>query len=278
MNQDVLKQFSTAVERLPVFRQSGQRVLALTADTQCKASELIATIYSDPILALQVLKVINSSHYNLSHKVTTVEHALVHMGVNPIKNLLLPFTCKGQFIDDQSIGLDLRQYLLYLHCTAHIAKQLAIELRLSDPTECFVAGLLHDFGKLALAHTHPQEFSHALQHCTTHNTLLRDALQISLQLDYAHISADLMQQWGFSAALVQAVRHQHNVQNEGMNICVFAAIQICKQLHFGFAGDQHVLPFPETVVHRLHGTLDQVISRWSDLDAMFQRIKKTVQA
>jgi HD-like signal output (HDOD) protein len=277
MKQDVLPQLSTAIESLPVFRHSAQQVLKLTADTQCKPADLIETIYNDPILALKVLKVVNSSHYNLNHNVTTVEHALVHMGINPIKNLLLPFTCKGAFLEDQALGFDARQYLLYLLGTAHIARQLAIKIQHPDPIECFVAGLLHDFGKLALAHALPDAFAHALQYSQTHASGLRDALEQTLQLNYADVSADLMQQWNFSPALVQAVRHQHQVQNTDMNICVFAAIQITKHLHFGFGGDNYVFDFPDHVQQRLGGNLEHIVGSWHDLNTLLEKTKAKVQ-
>jgi HD-like signal output (HDOD) protein len=277
MKQDLLTQLSTAAESLPVFRHSAQQVLQLTADTQCKAADLIETIYNDPILALKVLKVVNSSHYNLNHKVTTVEHALVHMGINPIKNLLLPFTCKGAFLEDQALGFDARQYLLYLLGTADVARQLAIKMQYSDPTECFVAGLLHDFGKLAMAYAMPDAFAQAWEYHQTQQCGLHEALQQTMQLSYADISANLMQQWNFSPALVQAVRHQHQVQNNDMNICVFAAIQIVKHLHFGFGGDNHVIDFPDNVQQRLGGNLEHVIELWHDLNVLFENIKAKVQ-
>ena len=279
MRQDLLIQLSAAANTVPVFRQSAQRVLALSADTQCKPSDLVNTIYQDPILTLKVLKVVNSPHYNLDHKVTSVEHALVHMGMNPIKNLLLPFTSSREFIEDKSIGFDAHQYLSYLLCTAHLAKHIAITIQHPDPTECFVAGLLHDFGKLLLSQVAPLEFSAALAQSRTTGCSLRDALQNSLQTDYAHLSAHLMEQWKFSAALVQAVRHQHHdpVQNSDMNICVFAAIQISKHLNFGFSGDNCATPFPDTVQHRLGGTLEQVAASLRDLNPLPDDIKMRVQ-
>ena len=279
MRQDLLIQLSAAVNTVPVFRQSAQRVLALCADTQCKPTELVNAIYKDPILTLKVLKVVNSPHYNLDHKVTSIEHALVHMGMNPIKNLLLPFTAGGQFIEDKNFGFDTHQYLLYLLCTAHLAKQLAVRIQYSDPIECFVAGLLHDFGKLVLAHAVPQEFAAALEQSRNSGCSLRDALQSTLNIDYAHLSAHLMEQWKFSTTLVQAVRHQHHdrLQHTDMNMCVFAAIQISKHLNIGFGGDNCAAPFPAAVQSRLGGTLEQVVASLPGLNPLFNDIKTHAQ-
>ena len=273
IRQDLLSQLNAAVDTLPVFRNSAKRVKVLAADTTCKPSDLINTIYKDPILTLKVLKVVNSPHYNLNHNVTSVEHALVHMGLNPIKNLLLPFTSSAKFIEDNNVDFDLHQYLMYLLCTAHIAKRLAAQLENTDPTECFVAGLLHDFGKLVLAHALPQEFAQALEQSRTQGCLLRDALQNTLQIDYANLSAHLMQQWNLSTALVQTVQNQHQPQDIGINICVFAAIQITKHINFGFGGDNCAVPFPEVVHNKLGGTLEQVLASFQDLNALLHDIK-----
>ena len=279
MRQDLLNQLSAAADTVPVFRQSAQRVLALAADTQCKPSDLVNTIYQDPILTLKVLKVVNSLHYNLDHKVTSVEHALVHMGMNPIKNLLLPFTSSKQFIEDKISSFDTHQYLVYLLCTAHLAKHIAITIQYADPIECFVAGLLHDFGKLLLSQVAPREFSAALEKSRTTGSLLRNELQSTLQTDYAQVSSHLMEQWKFSAVLVQAVRHQHHdqLQNSDMNICVFAAIQISKHLNFGFSGDNCATPFTDAVQRRLGGTLEQVAASVRKLNPLPDDLKMCVQ-
>jgi HD-like signal output (HDOD) protein len=276
MRQDLLTQLSGTVETLPVFRKSAQKVLVLAADTTCKPSDLINTIYKDPILTLKVLKVINSPHYNLNRKVNSVELALVHMGINPIKNLLLPLSKSPEFMEDKNAGFDLHQYLLYLLCTAHIAKRLAQQYECCDPTECFVAGLLHDFGKLALAHALPVEFADALQYSKKHACPLHLALQNSIDTDYAHISAHLLQEWNFSSTLVEAAQRQHQVNDNGMNICVFAAIQITKHLNFGFGGDNCVVPFPDVVKNKLDGTLEQVLASLQDLDSLLHDVKMRV--
>ena len=276
MRQDLLTQLRAAVETLPVFRKSAQKVLVLAADTTCKPSDLINTIYKDPILTLKVLKVINSPHYNLKNKVNSVELALVHMGINPIKNLLLPLSNSPEFMDDKNLGFDLHQYLLYLLCTAHIAKRLAMQFECCDPTECFVAGLLHDFGKLAMARALPHEFASALDYSKTHNCPLREALYSTLKVDYATVSAHLMHQWNFSPALVDAAQHQHQANDNGMNICVFAAIQITKHLNFGFGGDNCVETFPDVVINKLGGTLEQVLASLQDLDSLLHDVKMRV--
>lgn len=277
MIQDLLSQLSAGSNTLPVFRNSAQRVLVLAADSACKPSDWIRTIYRDPILTLKVLKVVNSPHYNLNHKITSAEQALVHMGINPIKNLLLPLASSAEFIEDKSTDFDLNQYLLYLLCVAHISKRLALQLECADPTECFVAGLLHDFGKLVIARTVPHQFSQALAHSRTGGGSLRDALQQSLQMDYATLSAHCMQQWHFPGSLVHAVLVQHQAHANDMNICVFAAIQITKHLNFGFGGDNYIMPFSGMVQDRLGGSLEQVVASMGYLDAMLQEIRTLAQ-
>lgn len=277
MKNNLLTQINSALGNLPVFRQSAQRVLALSKDTQCKATDWIETIYNDPALTLQVLKVVNSSYYNLHHKVSTVEHALVHMGINPIKNLLLPLTCKGRFVEDVLPDLNTHEYLLYVLGTAHVARQLAIQMQLADPTECFVAGLLHDFSKLAFASAAPIELKRALEYSQSQAKPLHQALQETLHMSDSDFSADWLQTWNLSPALIQSVRCQHQVQNIDMNICVFAAIQIIKHVHFGSGGDNHVTAFPDFVVERLGGDLEQVVSSWHDLKPMLNNITSKVQ-
>ena len=69
-----------------------------------------------------------------------------------------------------------QQYLLHSLSTAGIARQLAMQLDDADPMDCFIAGLLHDFGKVVFAQFMPREFKQALEMCQADGSSLHLSL------------------------------------------------------------------------------------------------------
>jgi len=169
-------------------------------------------------------------------------------------------------------GFDGQQYLLHSLATAAIAKQLALKLDDADPMDCFIAGLLHDFGKVVLAQFMPKEFRVALDASKAQGTSLHLALRQVIEVDHAVVGAMLVEKWRFAPRLVETIRHQYGPElaDSDMIACVFGANQISKHLKFGFAGNQLVEAFPPTVAKRLGGTLEEVIARLGDLNPLFE--------
>ncbi len=105
-------------------------------------------------------------------------------------------------------GFDGQQYLLHSLATAGIAKQLASRVGDADPMDCFIAGLLHDFGKVVFAQAMPQEFRRALEVSQWQETSLHQALREIIGVDHAVVGAMLVEKWRFAPQLVEAIRNQ----------------------------------------------------------------------
>jgi putative nucleotidyltransferase with HDIG domain len=272
MSPELSKKLAAAVDGMPAFPKSVQRVLELTRDVNTTPKELVEVIDKDPVLTVKVLKVVNSSYYSLPKQITSVGHSVVYLGFNTIKNLALSIAAIGMLPKTNEAGFDGQQYLLHSLATAAIAKQLALKADDADPMDCFIAGLLHDFGKVVLAQFMPKEFRTALEASAEKGISLHLALRDVLGADHAVVGAMLVEKWRFAPHLVEAIRHQYGPElaDSDMVACVFAANQISKKLQFGFAGNYLVEEFPATVAKRLGGSRDEVIARLGDLNPLFE--------
>ena len=272
MSPELAKKLTAAVDGMPAFPKSVQRVLDLTRDVNSTPKDLVEVIDKDPVLTVKILKVVNSSYYSLPKQITSVGHSVVFLGFNTIKNLALSIAAIGMLPKTNDAGFDGQQYLLHSLATAAIAKQLAMKLDDADPMDCFIAGLLHDFGKVVLAQFMPKEFRMALDMSKQQGTSLHLALREIMEVDHAVVGAMLVEKWRFAPKLVETIRHQYGPElaDSDMIASVFGANQISKHLKFGFAGNQLVEVFPPVVAKRLGGTLEQVIERLGDLKPLFE--------
>jgi putative nucleotidyltransferase with HDIG domain len=272
MSPELAKKLAAAVDGMPAFPKSVQRVLELTRDVNSTPKDLVEVIDKDPVLTVKILKVVNSSYYSLPKQITSVGHSVVFLGFNTIKNLALSIAAIGMLPKTNEAGFDGQQYLLHSLATAAIAKQLAMKVDDADPMDCFIAGLLHDFGKVVLAQFMPKEFRAALDMSHQQGTSLHLALREIMEVDHAVVGAMLVEKWRFAPKLVETIRHQYGPElaDSDMIACVFGANQISKHLKFGFAGNQFVEAFPPHIAKRLGGTMDEVIERLGDLNPLFE--------
>jgi putative nucleotidyltransferase with HDIG domain len=275
MSPELSQKLAAAVDGMPAFPKSVQKILELTRDVNCSPKDLVQVIDKDPVVTVKVLRVVNSACYSLPKQITSINHAVVYLGFNTIKNLALSIAAIGMLPASNAAGFDGQQYLLHSLSTAGIAKQLALRVDDADPMDCFIAGLLHDFGKVVFAQFMPAEFQKALEISQWNETSLHLALREVVGADHAVVGAMLVEKWRFPPDLIETIRHQYSpeLKDTPMIACVFAANQISKKLKFGFGGNPYVEEFPPMIAKRLGGTLDEVIASLGDLTSVFEEAR-----
>lgn len=275
MSPELSQKLAAAVDNMPAFPKSVQKILDLTRNVNSTPKELVEVIDKDPVVTVKILKVVNSAYYGLPKQITSIGHAVVYLGFNTIKNLALSIAAIGMLPKGNASGFDVDQYLLHSLATAGIAKSLAGKVQDADPMDCFIAGLLHDFGKVVFAQFMPEEFKAALTLSQSQGMSLHTALQNTMGVDHVVVGAMLVEKWRFAPNLIETIRHQHiaNLKDTDMIACVFGANQISKHLKFGYGGNPCIDAFPETVQKRLGGSMEEVIMSMGDLVPLFEEAK-----
>jgi putative nucleotidyltransferase with HDIG domain len=159
--------------------------------------------------------------------------------------------------------------------TASIARLLATRIADADPMDCFIAGLLHDFGKVVIAQFMPLEFRRALESSQWNEIPLHLALRQDIGVDHAEVGAMLVEKWRFPSDLVETIRHQYSPEqmDTSMLACVFAANKISKKLESGVGDPSSLEELPPTMAKHLGGTMSEVIVSLGDLRPVFEEAK-----
>ena len=126
-------------------------VLTLIDPDNSSAKRLADVILKDPMLTARILKVANSPFYGCRQRVNTVDQAVLIIGLNAVKCLVLSISIYNQVSTQNSINNDgnTRLWRHFLE-TATAAKEIANRIKYDLPEEAYIAGLLHDFGMLFL--------------------------------------------------------------------------------------------------------------------------------
>ena len=267
ISQQLAKKLTLVVEKMPAFPKSVQKILELTRDMNCQPKHLVQVIEKDPVMTVKILRVLNSAYYSLPNKITSVNQSVVYLGFNTIKNLALSIALIGIFPKHDIDGFNIQHYLMHSLITAGIAKSLGGKLAGADPMDCYIAGLLHDFGKVVFAQFMHDEFSQALLQSSRGDVSLHAAESQVIGADHAVVGSMLAEKWRFPQALVDCIRNHHTPDcgGCGMWASVYAANQISIRLALGDGGDHCMEELPLAVCKCFGGGIDEIIASLGDL-------------
>lgn len=241
LSPELERRLTAAVDRMPAFPKSVQTLLVMTRDSNCLPRQLVGVIEKDPVMTMRILRVINSAYYALPNKIGSVGQAVVYLGLNTIKNLALACASAGVLPRFHTDYFDSQQYLLHSLAVASLARLLCEKHAHgeADPGDCYVAGLLHDFGKVVFAHTMAGEFALALGVAAREGKPLYVAEAETIGADHAFVGALLARKWQFGEALVECIRDHHaaDAASHAMLDCLRMADAICRKEGFGAAGN-----------------------------------------
>ena len=236
LDSEIETKLLNAVDRMPAFPNSVQKVLELSSNINCPPKDLVVVIEKDPVMTMKILKVINSAYYSLPNKINSVAQSVVYLGMNTVKNLALAIAAVGTLPSRNPRNFDIQQYLVHSLSTACLARQLC-SLAKGDvePGDAYIAGLLHDFGKVVLAQFMSDEYQQVMLLSEQHGVSLDQAEREVLGIDHALVGAMLTRRWQFPYELSECIA-DHHTRNAAPTLlldCVRVANQISRREKLG---------------------------------------------
>ena len=213
---------------------------------QCSLVTLGDAIEKDPDLTARLLRLGNSSFYGFSTRLATVTEAISLIGIQQVQDLIFASSIVEQFAGVSSEFVNMESFWRHSLACGIGARLLAMERRLPKPDKFFVAGLLHDVGRLVLFGQAPQAAQQVFQLYRREHLLLREAEVRVLGYDHQQIAETLLQLWKFPLNLVQAVAYHHQPMSTGIAREEAAVVHLSDHLvnamQIGSSGERHVPP------------------------------------
>lgn len=204
-----LRQIIGTITELPSWSSAHAALIVALRDPCTPIADVVTIIQQDVAMSAKVLQLVNSGFLGLPHKATTVEHAVNYLGLDKIRTLALDSETFRVLVPDErlpdSFGRTTQQHS---QRTAIIAGGLALAPELREAA--FVAGLLHDVGKLVLASTMPDVFCAVVAKMNDQGSTQAEAEEELLGISHAEIGAYLLGLWGINDMVVEAIAHHHH--------------------------------------------------------------------
>jgi putative nucleotidyltransferase with HDIG domain len=206
-----LERILSSVSRLRPLPGNVTRILRAMEDSKASAGLIADMLSLDQALTAYVLRVANSAHLGYATSCSSLTDAVMRLGFRQIRALVLSTVAAGPLARRLS-GYRLGSGDLWQHsiATASIARWLAQAVRYPAAEEAYVAGLLHDMGKLLLDQFVMTDYNKIVEIMWKRKLHLWQVEEQLFGIDHAGVGGLMSSQWGFPVILVDAIRCHHS--------------------------------------------------------------------
>jgi len=257
------RQLIQKIDDLPTLPRTVLKITELVNDPKSSAKDLARVITDDQVLTARLLKLVNSSFYGFPQRISTITGAIVLLGFDAIRSLLLT-TCVFDLFAGRNREKRQYQERFWDHSLgcAVGAKVIGNYLRHDKIEELFVSGLLHDIGKIVEMMFLGDEFSKVSDAVNQENILITTAENKVLGYNHTEVGQLLAEEWNLPVKLCQVIAHHHQPHKAGRFALDAAIVHLadilCRALNIGNGGDNKIPPLDKVAWERLKIKTDAI--------------------
>ncbi len=266
------------IDLMPSLSTTVSKVLEVCNSPKTSANDLNRVISLDPVLTGHVLKLINSAYYSLPNQISSLARAIIMLGLNTVKNLALSTAVIGALGKKSSFTtLPMDDFWAHSICVGVTAKALAglRSVPNSAREEYFVAGMLHDLGKIPLNNCFSENYGQALQLTALEQGPLLRAEQLLVGVDHGVAGRLIGEKWRLSAAIIEGLAYHHapeqaSAEHKDLVATVALANLYANIYEMGSAGDI----YPESA---FVATILEIMGlKWGDLQPLQEIVRSEI--
>ncbi len=207
------------------------KLTRLISDENSTMQDFEKMIKMDPTLVLRVLRGANSPYYGLRHKVNSISRALVVIGINNLRNMIVTAGLKELFKDKDRKNAFSRNGL-WLHCAAvSICSQMIMERIFGlNGEDAYLCGILHDIGMIVEDQTAPDLFSKVCNSFDENSKLITDYEKDIIGTDHCEIGHLLAKDWQLSIEVQESIQNHHKTLDHVTPSSLTGVIQLSEYI------------------------------------------------
>ena len=242
-----IRRITESIITLPTLPTVVSKMIQLVDNPKTSAGSLARLISSDQAMTARMLKTANSAYYGFSREISTVDMAIVVMGFDAVKEIGLSLSVLEMFRNaGPDTPFDVTRFWEHSVGCAVASRMLARRYRRDVAGEAFVAGLLHDIGKLILSQYATRDFTNIMELVAHDEATLDEAEQTVLGAGHPEVGGWLAEKWRLPRKIVEGIRRHHAVDEARADPALTAVVSLgnylCHRGNVGASGRKHVVP------------------------------------
>ncbi|NLG18276.1 MAG: HDOD domain-containing protein [Fibrobacter sp.] len=225
-----IKRITESIIGLPTLPTVVSKMIELVDNPKTSAGSLARLISTDQALTARVLKLANSAYYGFPREISTVNMAIVVLGFNTVKEMGLSLSVFDVFKNAESSPLfDITRFWEHSIACGVAARMLARNYRSRLAGEAFVAGLLHDIGKVILNQYFHAEFAQIVSRTAGGKTLDEAEIEV-IGTSHSQIGAWLAEKWNLPKIISGTILNHHEPWNSKQDPVFVAIVSIANYI------------------------------------------------
>lgn len=207
LSEDVLRRLVGSIDRLPTLPRIYSELVTAVAKEDVSAGEIAAILKQDAAMCAKALQIVNSAFFGLGRAIAKVEDAVIYLGFNTIKQIVLAVEVFQYCGVGRHSVIALETLQSHAMLAGSVASCLFSEREKKD--DAYVAGLLHDIGKLVLVAKAPDRVAEVMAEARQAGVPVHVIEERRWGVTHAEVGAYMLGLWGLPYPIVEAIANHH---------------------------------------------------------------------
>lgn len=272
------------IDSLPTLPTVFTKVTQMLSDPNITAKKLANVIEKDQAISMKLLKVVNSPFFGFSRKIMTVHDAVVLLGFNATRNTVMSISVFRALAHESATeGFSMQEFWKHSIATGIVARYLARKVHI-DGEKAFVAGIIHDIGKIILEQYFNEELKKVISLMQKKKMSFYDAELDVYRGTHCDLGSYVADKWNLPLALIEVVDMHHTpgeaTEDPKLVSVIHIANTVSKGLGVGFNGwgkaqqlDAYAFARLDFSASQLDGWLDELQNEVSLSQELFDMIQ-----
>ena len=226
--------FIKRVRDLSTLPEAIKKIVELTSDPNVSISKVEEAISTDPVISTRLLRIVNSAYYSFFREITSIRQAIVVLGLEATKNLVYGTSIITAFGRHSKIErFPFEGFWQFSVATGNISRTLSSLLDYNFYQEAFLAGLVHDIGKIVLANYRPTQFEEAIVKAHEEGVSLRVTEETVFGFNHNDVGQRLAVRWRLPRLLEEVITFNESPQETSEHVEITAVVRLAALLCHG---------------------------------------------
>ena len=283
MDQNIKQRIDSIIgnlDQLPNFPEVASKVINMVSNPDVSFKQVAQEISKNQAMTANILKLCNSAYFSKGNEITSIDRAIVTLGLKEVKDIVLLVTAKP-VLEKPVVGYDLGQGDLWKQglAVATMSRDIALNKKKKEIADVvFTGGIIHNVGKVVIALYVQQAFKKILERVQAQSIPFHQAEKDIMGYNHQEVGEKILEKWNFPPVLRSIVRFYQEPENAPAEhrlevSIVHVANAICLMGGIGIGNDGLYHEIKDDAIKKAGLTPDELEELYSRVPEILKQIR-----